>query len=102
MNLKQLKNAEDFHDWQLKHSQGVDKYCQRAISIMAFPLEYPCVMIWDIHKESDFDSDSHRPYMVIDVLHYKYVYIGHFPTKRLKHGTYVYQVFQTSDGGANI
>jgi hypothetical protein len=102
MKLASLKDQEDFHAWQLKNSRGVDERCQQAISIMAFPIEYPCVIVWDIREEQNFDVDVRHPNAITDVLRYKYVYIGNFPMKRLKKGTYVYQVFQTSDGCADI
>lgn len=96
MKLAQFKDKEEFHAWQLRSSRGVDDRCQQAISVMAFPVEYPCAMVWDIREEYDENATSF-PNNLSDVLHYRYVYLGHFPTKRLKKGMYVYQVFQTGD-----
>ncbi len=90
-----FKDKEDFHAWQCKTVRGLDTHAQESIDTMEFPAEYPCVMVWDIHEICDIDS--RHPNELMDVLYYKYVYLDHFPVKRIKQGLYVYQVFQTSD-----
>jgi len=95
MKLAVFNDKEDFHAWQHRNSRGVDSQCQQSISVMAFPIEYPCVMVWSIHEVCDIDSP--HPYEPMDILHYKYVYLSDFPVKKIKKGVYLYQIFQTSD-----
>lgn len=96
-----FKDEEDFHIWQCKILQGLDDFGKQSVSVMAFPIEYPCLMVWDILEEQCIDIDIRHVNQTKDVLDYKYIYIGDFPVKKIKQGTYVYQIFQTSDGCAD-
>jgi hypothetical protein len=89
-----LKDLEAFHIWQARIGRGVDDKGQISVSTMAQPAEYPVIVIWSFHEELDLESAINVSY---DRFDYKFIYIGDFPMKHLKQGTYVYQVFQTSD-----
>jgi hypothetical protein len=89
-----LRDLEAFNIWQARISQGVDDKGQISVSTMAQPAEYPVLIVWSFHEEPDIESAINVSF---DKFEYKFVYIGDFPIKCLKRGTYVYQVFQTSD-----
>ena len=90
-----LKDLEHFHAWQAKTIKKIDNDAQVDVSVMPQPAEYPVILVWDFHE--DFDVDSRHPNQPKDVFSYKYIYLGDFPMKCIKRGTYVYQVFQTND-----
>jgi hypothetical protein len=89
-----LRDFEAFYFWQVKISRGVDDKGQLCVSTMDHPVEYPVLIVWSFHEEPDRESAINVSF---DKFEYKFVYIGDFPIKRIKKGTYVYQVFQTSD-----
>lgn len=97
MKKQLFKSHEEFRAWQAKNARGVDEHCMQDINDMYEPSQYPCVMVWSIQEEYDSDIDARYPNALIDVLHFKYIYISHFPVKRIKRGLYVYQVFETSN-----
>ena len=90
-----LKAIEHFHAWQAKAIQGVDDKGQMAVSTMELPKEFPVILVWAFTEQIDWETSI--PNQTGDVFNYKYVYIEDFPVRNIKHGTYVYQIFQTSD-----
>ena len=87
------KDLEHFHAWQAHIIRRIDDKGQMAVSTMEFPKEYPVMLVWTFYENVDFESSD----ALSDVFEYKYVYVGDFPVKSIKKGTYVYQIFQTSD-----
>ena len=90
-----LKDREQFHAWQARAVQGVDDKGQMAVSTMSLPSAYPVMLVWGFTEQVDLDTAI--PNQTTDVFDYKYVYISDFPLRNIKHGTYVYQVFQMSE-----
>jgi len=90
-----LTSVEQFHSWQARAIQGVDDKGQMAVSTMSLPLQYPVILIWAFTEQIDLDTTLHC--QTADIFDYKYIYIMDFPVKHLKRGTYVYQIFQTSN-----
>lgn len=90
-----LKNLAEFREWQRLAIKGIDDMAQRQVSLMAPPFEYPTILVWSFKEE--LDNEARFPNEFVDKLEHKYIYIGDFPVRHLKRGTYAYQIFQTSD-----
>lgn len=90
-----LKDLNQFKEWQKIAIRGVDDHAKLTIVVMAPPFEYPVVLIWSIIEQQVDDGDGNHA--LNDKFDYKYIYVGDFPVKSIKHGTYVYQIFQTGD-----
>ena len=93
-----LKDLAEFRQWQYSAVKGVDDAGQQAVSLMAPPVQYPVILVWSFTEQQDTNCEYGRfPNAFIDKFDHKYIYIGEFPVKHLKQGTYAYQIFQTSD-----
>lgn len=93
-----LKDILEFRSWQSKACSTIGECGQKALLEMEAPTEYPCVLCWSIAELMTFESHC---FETVDKLQYQYIYLGNFPLKNVKRGTYVYQVFQT-DGVCDV
>lgn len=94
MKKKLIKDILEFRSWQSNTCDLVDEKCQRVITMIQPPNEFPVIICWNIIELIDFESCGCG---VTDKFDFTYIYLGNFPVKNVKKGTYVYQVFQTGD-----
>lgn len=94
MKKKLIRDILEFRSWQSELGKKSCEYAQEAIIKMLPPSEYPVIISWTLNELIDFESQCFEPFSKLE---YIYIYLGNFPVKNIKHGRYVYQVFQSDD-----
>ena len=89
-----FKDIASFRSWQFEISKGLSGDEQRAVSTMNCPSHFPVILIFEFIQTTDCASQT---FNLFDKLEYVYIYIGDFPVKEIKTGSYVYQMVKTNE-----